>query len=107
MHVVADGSDAEEVEVGVGSTTIGPQSSPRGHGDASLGGREPSGIAPCGIELTVHGFGVSKAQSGGAMGVVRASERLCISLSRRRYIIVRLEMRLTSSSQCSQKKTGE
>lgn len=76
MHVVADGSDADEVEVVVGSTTIGPQSPPSGHGDASLGGRGSPGIAPCGVISTVQGFGVSRAQMGGGMGVVRTPGRL-------------------------------
>lgn len=48
VHVVAAGSDADEVDVEVESTTIGPQSSSSGHGDGSLGGTELPGIAPCG-----------------------------------------------------------
>ena len=73
VHVVAAGSDADEVDVEVESTTIGPQSSSSGHGDGSLGGRELPGIAPCGYMFTVQVLG---AQSGGGMGFARPSRRL-------------------------------
>lgn len=49
VHVVADGSDADDVEVAVrviGSTVSGPQSPSSGHGSASLGGRGLPGIPP-------------------------------------------------------------
>lgn len=50
---MADGIEMDEVVVGVGPTTIGPQSSSGGQGDASLGGRRLPGIAACGVMSTV------------------------------------------------------
>ena len=76
VHVVAAGSDADEVDVEVKSTTIGSQSSSSGHGDWSLGGKELPGIAPCGYIVTVQVFGTCSAQSGGGMGFARPSRRL-------------------------------